>query len=121
MIIYNLDEFYIKERVYQYKKNHLALMIINSQDYFQLYDFEFLSKIVEHPRIESKYYPLIIKFILTVCLKNPNYNKSADYILGLILHFSVNSIIEKMKYNLKFDFSFANICIFFEQIKYFHK
>ena len=25
-------------------------------------------------------------------------------ILGLILHFSVNSIIEKMKYNLKFDF-----------------
>ena len=58
---------------------------LNNTDNYILYDFEFLSKIVEHPRIESKYYPLIIKFILTVCLKNPNYNKCADYILGLIL------------------------------------
>ena len=55
-----------------------------SVDNYILSDFEFLSKIIEHPRIESKYYPLIIKFILTVCLKNVNYNKTANYILGLI-------------------------------------
>ena len=53
-------------------------------DNYALCDFIFLYKIVEHPRIESKHYPLIIKFILSVCLKNANYSKIANYILGLI-------------------------------------
>ena len=57
---------------------------LNSVDNYILCDFEFLSKIVEHPRVDSKDYPLIIKFILSVCLKNVNYSKTANYILGLI-------------------------------------
>ena len=57
---------------------------LNIIDNYNLCDFYFLSKIIEHPRIESKYYPLIIKFIISVCLKNINYNKIANYILGLI-------------------------------------
>ena len=57
---------------------------LNIIDNYILCDFEFLSKIIDHPRIESKYYPLIIKFIISVCLKNTNYNKTANYILGLI-------------------------------------
>ena len=54
-------------------------------DNYALCDFDFLSKIVEHPRVDSKHYPLIIKFILAVCFKNNYYNKVANYILGLIL------------------------------------
>ena len=57
---------------------------LNIIDNYILCDFYFLSKIIEHPRIESKYYPLIIKFIISVCLKNIYYNKIANYILGLI-------------------------------------
>ena len=57
---------------------------LNIIDNYILCDFYFLSKIIEHPRIDSKYYPLIIKFIISVCLKNINYNKIANYILGLI-------------------------------------
>ena len=57
---------------------------LNAVDNYILCDFEFLAKIVEHPRVDSKHYPLIIKFILSVCLKNVNYNKTANYILGLI-------------------------------------
>mgnify|MGYP002626069953 FL=1 len=57
---------------------------LNSVDNYILSDFEFLSKILEHPRVESKYYLLIIKFIVSVCLKNVNYNKVANYILALI-------------------------------------
>ena len=57
---------------------------LNIIDNYILCDFDFLSKILEHPRIDSKYYPLIIKFILSVCLKSTNYNKTANYILGLI-------------------------------------
>ena len=58
---------------------------LNSIDNYALCDFDFLSKIVEHPRVDSKHYPLIIKFILAVCFKNNYYNKVANYILGLIL------------------------------------
>ena len=57
---------------------------LNIIDNYILCDFYFLSKIIEHPRIESKYYTLIIKFIISVCLKNIYYNKIANYILGLI-------------------------------------
>ena len=57
---------------------------LNSVDNYILCDFEFLSKILEHPRVESKYYLLIIKFIVSVCLKNLNYTKVSNYILALI-------------------------------------
>ena len=57
---------------------------LNSVDNYALCDFNFLSKIIEHPRVDSKHYPLIIKFILKVCFKNYFYNKISNYILGLI-------------------------------------
>ena len=57
---------------------------LNAVDNYILCDFEFLSKIIEHPRVDSKQYPLIIKFIVSVCLKNVYYDKTANYILGLI-------------------------------------
>jgi hypothetical protein len=39
---------------------------------------------IEHPRIESKHIPSIIKFIFNVCLKNEYYSRTANIILGLI-------------------------------------
>ena len=57
---------------------------LNNTDNYILYDFEFLSKILEHPRLESSHLFLIVKFILLVCLKSVKYNKSSNYILGLI-------------------------------------
>ena len=57
---------------------------LNNTDNYILYDFEFLSKIIEHPRVESKFIPLIFKFILFVSLKNSKYNKTVNYILGII-------------------------------------
>ena len=57
---------------------------INNSDNYTLCDFEFLFKIIEHPRIESKDIPLILKFIFNVNLKNVNYSRTANIILGLI-------------------------------------
>ena len=42
---------------------------INNSDNYSLCDFEFLFKIIEHPRIESKDIPLILKFIFNVNLR----------------------------------------------------
>ena len=57
---------------------------LNTADNYSLCDFEFLFKMIEHPRIESKHLPLILKFIFNVCLKNPYYCRTANIILGLI-------------------------------------
>jgi hypothetical protein len=57
---------------------------IMNADNYSLCDFEFLFKIIEHPRIESKDIPLILKFIFNVNLKNINYSRTANIILGLI-------------------------------------
>ena len=57
---------------------------LNTADNYSLCDFEFLFKMIEHPRIESKHLPLILKFIFNVCLKNAYYSRTANIILGLI-------------------------------------
>ena len=57
---------------------------IITADNYNLSDFEFLFKMIEHPRIESKHLPLIIKFIFNVSLKNVYYNRTANIIISLI-------------------------------------
>ena len=57
---------------------------LNTADNYTLCDFEFLFKMIEHPRIESKHIPLILKFIFNVNLKNVNYSRTANIILSLI-------------------------------------
>ena len=57
---------------------------INSADNYTLCDFEFIFKMIEHPRIESKDIPLILKFIFNVILKNQYYRRTANIILNLI-------------------------------------
>ena len=57
---------------------------LNSADNYTLCDFEFLFKMIEHPRIESKDIPLILKFIFKVILKNMYYSRTANIILSLI-------------------------------------
>ena len=57
---------------------------LNNCQNYSLYDFLFLLKIVEHPRIEGKDISEIIQFILYVCLYNLNYTRCANLILNLI-------------------------------------
>ena len=57
---------------------------LNSTDNYTLCDFEFLFRMIEHPRIESKHIPLLFKFIFNVNLKNNYYCRTANIILGLI-------------------------------------
>ena len=57
---------------------------LNTADNYSLCDFEFLFRMIEHPRIESKHIPSIIKFIFNVCLKNEYFSRTANIILGLI-------------------------------------
>ena len=57
---------------------------LNTVDNYGLSDFEFLFKMIEHPRIESKHLPLILKFIFNVNLKNQYYSRTANIILSLI-------------------------------------
>ena len=57
---------------------------LNSCHNYDLSDFLFLLKIVEHPRIEGKDISDIIKFILYVCLYSINYTRCANLILSLI-------------------------------------
>ena len=59
--------------------SHLTL----TQNY-NLSDFEFLFRIVEHPRIESNDLTQIIQFLLSVCLNNVMYSRTANLILSLI-------------------------------------
>ena len=59
--------------------NHLI-----TADNYTLCDFEFLFRMVEHPRVESKHIPLILKFIFNVTLKNQYYSRTANIILRLI-------------------------------------
>ena len=57
---------------------------LNNCQNYDLCDFLFLLKIVEHPRIEGKDISDIIQFILYVCLYNLNYARCANLILSLI-------------------------------------
>ena len=57
---------------------------INNCQNYALYDFLFLLKIIEHPRIEGKDIFDIIKFILYVCLHSEIYTRCANLILSLI-------------------------------------
>ena len=67
---------------------------INNCHNYALYDFVFLIKIVEHPRIEGKDIFDIIKFILYVCLYSEIYTRCANLILSLIFE---NNLITKNK------------------------
>ena len=51
---------------------------------YNLSDFLFLLKMVEHPRIKSKELLDIIQFLLNVCLYSVTYGRSANLILSLI-------------------------------------
>ena len=57
---------------------------LNTSDNYSLCDFEFLFKMIEHPRIESKHIPSLFKFIFNVNLKNIYYSRTANIILSLI-------------------------------------
>ena len=57
---------------------------LNTCNNYSLCDFFFLLKMVEHPRIESKDINDIIQFILSVCLNNIIFSRTANIILTLI-------------------------------------
>ena len=78
---------------------------LNDCQNYGLYDFLFLLKIVEHPRIEGNDISDIIKFILYVCLYNEIYARSANLILSLIFE---KQLITKNK-NDKETFKSQNI------------
>ena len=66
---------------------------LNSVQNYNLSDFIFLFKMVEHPRIESHDITEIIQFLLGVCLNNVIYCRSANLILSLIFE---KKIIQKL-------------------------
>ena len=79
---------------------------LNSVQNYNLSDFIFLFKMVEHPRIESHDITEIIQFLLNVCLNNVVYNRTANLVLSLIFE---KKIIQKLctpsdsnEINLKF-------------------
>ena len=57
---------------------------LNSVQNYNLSDLIFLFKMVEHPRIESNNMTNIIQFLLSVCLNNVLYSRSANLILSII-------------------------------------
>ena len=65
---------------------------LNTCQNYTLCDFLFLLKMVEHPRIEGKDINDIIQFILSVCLNNLMFSRTANLILSLIFE---KKIIEK--------------------------
>ena len=66
---------------------------LNSVQNYNLSDFIFLFKMVEHPRIESHEISDIIQFLLGVCLNNVIYSRTANIIISLIFE---KNIIQKV-------------------------
>ena len=60
------------------------LKLLTTADNYSLTDFEFLFKMVEHPRMSSNSIIEIIKFLLKVILHSEIYSRTANIILGLI-------------------------------------
>ena len=94
---------------------------INSAQNYNSSDLIFLFKMVEHPRIESRDITDIIQFILSVCLNNLIYSRTANLILSLIFE---KKIIQKIctpednkEINLKFiDFINNSLELFMSSI-----
>ena len=60
------------------------MKLLSTADNFSLCDFDFLFKMVEHPRMSSNSIIEIIKFLLKVILHSEIYSRTANIILGLI-------------------------------------
>ena len=94
---------------------------INSIQNYNSSDLIFLFKMVEHPRIESHDLTEIIQFILSVCLNNVVYSRTANLILSLIFE---KKLIQKIctpqdndEINLKFiDFINNSLELFISSI-----
>ena len=94
---------------------------INSVQNYNSSDLIFLFKMVEHPRIESHDLTEIIQFILSVCLNNVVYSRTANLILSLIFE---KKLIRKIctpqdndEINLKFiDFINNSLELFISSI-----
>ena len=94
---------------------------INSVQNYNSSDLIFLFKMVEHPRIESHDLTEIIQFILSVCLNNVVYSRTANLILSLIFE---KKLIQKIctpqdndEINLKFiDFINNSLELFISSI-----
>ena len=94
---------------------------INSVQNYNSSDLIFLFKMVEHPRIESHDLTEIIQFILSVCLNNIVYSRTANLILSLIFE---KKLIQKIctpqdndEINLKFiDFINNSLELFISSI-----
>ena len=91
-ILLNFDKFY---RNYQKVPIDILLepyldLILNINNY-SLCDFNFIIKIISHPKIKFKELKLIIEFCLNVILKDIVYNKTANLIINVIF---INQIIE---------------------------
>ena len=65
---------------------------LKSVQNYNLSDLIFLFKMVEHPRIESHDITEIIQFLLSVCLNNVIYSRTANLIISLIFE---KKIIQK--------------------------
>ena len=93
-ILLNFDKFF---RNYQKVPINILLepyldLILNINNY-SLCDFNFIIKIISHPKIKFKELKLIIEFCLNVILKNIVYNKIANIIINVIF---LNQIIENI-------------------------
>ena len=58
---------------------------INKCNNYNLCDFQFLWKIIDHPRFEFKYIINVINFLFNVFLKNNIFNRCAIYVMEKIL------------------------------------
>jgi len=94
---------------------------LNSVQNYNSSDLIFLFKMVEHPRIESHDITEIIHFVLSICLNNVIYSRTANLILSLIFE---KKIIQKKctpqdsnEINLKFvDFIHNSLELFISSI-----
>ena len=94
---------------------------INSVQNYNSSDLIFLFKMVEHPRMESHDITEIVQFVLSVCLNNVVYSRTANLILSLIFE---KKLIQKIctqedsqEINLKFiDFINNSLELFISSI-----
>jgi hypothetical protein len=66
---------------------------LKSVQNYNLSDLTFLFKMIEHPRIGSREIMEIIQFLLSVCLNNVVYSRSANLVMRLIFE---KKIIQKL-------------------------
>ena len=66
---------------------------LKSVQNYNISDLTFLFKMVEHPRIGSREIMEIIQFLLSVCLNNVVYSRTANFVMSLIFE---KKIIQKL-------------------------